>query len=369
MNMSSKKYLIDRYTLEPLEVITNSEYIGQPGVSKEVARENYWGEDLKQDVYVFTVSYSFTGSPILFSVRPSTWVMTANEISVDDRANKVSFSFKLFRKDPEEYKREEKSIYHQAFANVDNINKDVFSWNNRLAGVISVHFQNVKKNHNEENDLFTAINLKLNEDANSTFSVPVVRKKVVPQLTVSKDKEFSSERLLAIKIYEDILNEIYSSGKGMEKKPSLYIGKDEEGLKDQFLFILESRYDGATSTGETFNRGGKTDILLKYANDGTNLFVAECKLSHGASEFLAAISQLCDRYLSWRDSRAALLFFVKNTNFSSVIATIKPEIGKLQYYKEFKGSRGESSFSYIFNLPQDNSKNVFFEVLVFHYDK
>ena len=48
----------------------------------------------------------------------------------------------------------------------------------------------------------------------------------------------------------------------MEKKPALYKGKDEEGLRDQFIFVLETRYLSTTATGETFNRSGKTDILL-----------------------------------------------------------------------------------------------------------
>jgi len=29
-----------------------------------------------------------------------------------------------------------------------------------------------------------------------------------------------------------------------------------------------------TASGESFNRGGKTDLLLNYANDSSNLFVA-----------------------------------------------------------------------------------------------
>ena len=63
----------------------------------------------------------------------------------------------------------------------------------------------------------------------------------------------------------------------MERKPSLYEGKDEEGLRDVFVAMLETRFEGITATGETFNHCGKTDILLKYAEDGTNLFIAECK--------------------------------------------------------------------------------------------
>ena len=364
-----KQYLKDKFSLEPLEILKDTEKTSQPTISTESNRNPYFGGDYKQDAYNFTFTYSFLGSANLFRVRSSTFVVTSHEINVNESLNTVSFSFKIYQKDPAEFTREKTSAFNSAFANVENINRDVAGWNQKLSGIIDTHFRNRKQHFLSENDFFSAINLKINSDSNTNFSVPVVRKKIVPQPTVPNEKEFASEPLLATKIYDDILKEIYNSGKGMEKKPSLYLGKDEEGLRDQFLFILESRYDGTTASGETFNRAGKTDILLKYANDGSNLFVAECKFWHGTEEFLKAISQLFDRYLTWRDSKTALLIFVKNKDFTNVLNTIKSEIIKHPYYKSSKGERGESSYSYIFSLPQDNKKSVFFEVIAFHYDK
>jgi predicted alpha/beta-fold hydrolase len=153
----------------------------------------------------------------------------------------------------------------------------------------------------------------------------------------------------------------------METKPSLYQKKDEESLRDQFLFVLESRYESTTATGETFNHNGRADILLKYAKDSSNLFVAECKLWYGASEFINGISQLFDRYLTWRDSKTALLLFVKNKDFSNVLFTIKDEVKKHPYFVRENGLRGDSSFSYIFRLPQDPQKEVLFEIIAFHF--
>ncbi|MBL7839370.1 MAG: hypothetical protein JNJ75_04455 [Cyclobacteriaceae bacterium] len=116
-------------------------------------------------------------------------------------------------------------------------------------------------------------------------------------------------------------------------------------------------------------RGGKTDIILKYAKDGSNLFVAECKFWHGASECLKALSQLFDRYLTWRDSKTSLILFVSNKDFTNTINSMKAEIKTHPYFVKETGSRGETSFSYIFHLPQDKNKQVFFEIMMFHYDK
>lgn len=162
---------------------------------------------------------------------------------------------------------------------------------------------------------------------------------------------------------------IYDFGKSLEKKPGLYKGKDEEDLRDQILLFLETRYQGTTATGETFNRSGKTDILLKYAEDGSNLFIGECKYWHGASEFHAAISQLFERYLTWRDSKGALILFVKNKSFSNILGTIKEQAQKHSLFIRENGSYGESSFSYIYSLPQDREKEVLLEIIAFHFDK
>jgi len=361
-------YLINKYTLEPLFVDRESETISEPYISREWL-ENGFRQKYEADVYHFTVKYQFTGSSVVFMMRPSTFTMTNTEIYVNDQTNTVSFSFKLYKKDPTEFKRVKNEFYHSAFANLNNANAEVQMWNNGIVRTVNSLFQTQKNKYQQENDFFAAINVKVNKDTMSVFTAPTVKKKVIPQPTVSKNKEFSSEPVMSKEMYDDILKVIYDSGKNMEKKPALYKGKDEEGLRDQFLFVLETRYEGTTATGETFNRGGKTDIILKYSKDASNLFVAECKFWHGGSEFLKAISQLFDRYLTWRDSKAALIMFVTNKDFTSVLQTIKNEINNHPYFVKEVGKRGETSFSYIFHLPQDKDKIVYFEILAFHYDK
>jgi len=363
-----KKYLTNEFRLEPLSIDTSTETIEKPTIVRESRDDRFPGRYYDVEVYNFTVKYHFNGSAVIFRIRPSHWAMTSYEINVDERQSIVSFSFKLYRQDPEEFKKEKNQAYGSAFANLNNANVDANSWNNRLEGLVNSAFSGIKAKYQSENDFFAAINIKVNPNTTSIFTAPTIQKKVIPQPTV-KNKEFSSEPMMSKEMYDDLLKVVYESGKSMEKKPALYKDKDEEGLRDQFLFVLETRYDETTATGETFNRGGKTDIILKYSKDGSNLFVAECKFWHGASEFHKAISQLFDRYLTWRDSKAALLMFVKNKEFSNVIMTVKDEAKKHPYFKRDKGIRGETSFSYLFRLPQDENKDVYFEIMLFHYDK
>jgi len=364
-----KNYLFEKYYLEPLEIDSASERRDEPTKSKEWIESRISQEKFQREVYNFTVRYNFKGSPILFNLRPDTWMATSYEINVNDSNSTVSFNFKLDKKDPEGFKRTKSNCYSAAFTNIENINKNVESWNNSLGRLLGSLFDSLKTKYQEENKFFEEINVKVNRNTASIFTAPTIKKKSIPQPTVSSKKEFPSEPRMSKEMYDDVLRVIYDAGKSMEKKPALYQNKDEEALRDQFLFILETRYEGTTATGETFNRSGKTDILLKYAKDGSNLFVAECKFWHGASEFHEAINQLFDKYLTWRDSKVALILFVKNKEFTKVMETIKSETIKHPYFIKEIGIRGETSFSYIFYLPQDREKEVHLEIMAFHYDK
>jgi hypothetical protein len=62
------------------------------------------------------------------------------------------------------------------------------------------------------------------------------------------------------------------------------------------------------ATGETFNFQGKTDILIRV--DEKNVFIAECKFWKGEKVFIGTIDQLLS-YLSWRDTKAAVIVFRK----------------------------------------------------------
>ncbi|MFA7420737.1 MAG: hypothetical protein WCZ90_13715 [Melioribacteraceae bacterium] len=364
-----KNYLVSQFELVPLEILKDTEEIYKPKVQLEDYEDRFGRGMHKREVYVFTVSYSFTGTAFLFRLKPSTWTMTTNEIEVDERNNNVSFSFKLYEKDPNKFEQTKNREYHDAFVNISNLNNEVKNWNRQIKGMVENQFNSLKEKYIKEDEFFQAIKVKVNPATKTIFDASPVKRKIIPQLPKVTDKKFVSEPSLNVGVYEDILKILYETGKNLEKKPSMYIGKGEEALRDFFLVFLETRYDGVTATGETFNRGGKTDILLKDSKDSSNIFVAECKIWHGISEYQKAIDQLFENYLTWRDSKVAIMIFVKNKEFSKVLSEIKEDTPKHKLYSKKVGERGESSFSYIFHLPQDNDKKVFLEIILFHFDK
>jgi hypothetical protein len=67
-------------------------------------------------------------------------------------------------------------------------------------------------------------------------------------------------------------------------------------------------------------------------------------------QILEALDQLLS-YLSWRDTKAALLVFNRNADFSGVLAKIRETVPTHTRCKRDLGASGESVFRYVFALP------------------
>lgn len=372
-------YLENEYSLTPITVHRDQEEVIDPRqIKKEVQCNPYthaiygYGENdtIIYSGYEIKVAYPFEGDSILFFVRPNTYTIggaVPKEIDINDRLGKVIITIECWDMDPNRFNRDKDSIFDSKIAPLLTINSEVERFNQQLRSRIAAAFQKRKEECLSENAFFHAINV-IPTDVPYKVSVPTVKKKHIPQPHV-KRQEYKPYPSMDDRMYVDILETLYRAGQAMERKPSTYINKGEEALRDLFIFRLEDRYDSATVTGETFNFGGKTDICLKDSATNANLFIAECKIWHGAKAFSEAIDQLFDRYLTVRDSKVALMFFVAGNEFNSVLSTIKQEAPKHKYFVSFKGEREKSSFSFIFRLPTDPEQKVFFEIMAFHFPK
>ena len=147
----------------------------------------------------------------------------------------------------------------------------------------------------------------------------------------------------------------------MERSPHAYAGMDEETLRFQFLVPLNARFEGE-ARGEVFNYGGKTDILITYK--GRNVFIAECKIWKGAAALTEAIDQL-QGYLSWRDTKTALMVFNRNKGFSNVLAQIDPIVRAHPNFIGADGTRGSTEFGYTFSHRDDPNRRLTLTVLAF----
>ncbi len=163
-----------------------------------------------------------------------------------------------------------------------------------------------------------ALGIPLRRTANApqTFAVPVIPKKLVVK-PPSSEAVHKTDPTLDDQTYQHILSIIHDAGVGMERLPSTYANKQEEDLRDYLLIPLCTHYQ--YSTGETFNKKGKTDILIRH--EGANVFFGECKFWKGIKAFHETIDQILG-CLTWRDSKAAIVCFINNKELNPVLKQI-----------------------------------------------
>lgn len=120
---------------------------------------------------------------------------------------------------------------------------------------------------------------------------------------------------ITVKDYKDVLSTLKHTASTYERTPSSYKSLHEEDLRNTLLAALNATYKG-DATGETFRNAGKTDICIERENRAA--FVAECKMWTGQKEVSSAVFQL-DSYLTWRDCKTALIYFVRRKDFLKVL--------------------------------------------------
>ena len=147
----------------------------------------------------------------------------------------------------------------------------------------------------------------------------------------------------------------------MERSPSAFAEMDEEALRSHFLVQLNGHYQGQ-ATGETFNYEGKTDILIRA--NGKNIFIAECKYWAGAKKFVESINQLLG-YVSWRDTKTAIIIFNRNRNFSQVLGAIPGSVRAHPNFKKDVDDNGEGRSRHVFAHRDDRNRELLLTVMAF----
>jgi hypothetical protein len=113
---------------------------------------------------------------------------------------------------------------------------------------------------------------------------------------------------------------------------------------------------------KAFNYEGKTDILVRV--DGKNIFIAECKFWGGPKAYLETIDQLLG-YLSWRDTKTAVVIFNRNRDFSNVLKSIVEATEAHPNKKKGPEKLGETRFRYTFSNPKDTNRELMLTVIAF----
>ena len=370
LNVNKEEYiqhLISEFQFDPIEinrdqltVSTHEEQIPaemQPRSYSMNQRSSYLRDVLKFHL-------PFTGNVVFLNVRASTYLSFFPLITIED--NCICFKIINFNLEPEKIKEESNIIINNLIRQNDFLTNDIIKFNTSIETIVTQVFDARKEQILKKNDLMVALGVPVRKSVNAlkTFTVPTRRTKAItskPRPTVT-EKGYTPEPMLDETIYGQILKIIHDVGKQFERHPSTYAGKEEEHLRDNMLLILEPNFEGS-ATGETFNKSGKTDILLRH--EGSNVFISELKFWNGKKGFLKTITQLLS-YLTWRDSKAAVVMFVKNKNFSSVLETAQQVIKEHENFLGFVKEQEEGWYHYRFHINDDKNREVKLSLMLFH---
>ena len=219
---------------------------------------------------------------------------------------------------------------------INYANKDVEAYNMSLKKQ-ALHLLEEKKGKVES--FFSVANMfevPVKKSAYAETHVPLQRK-IVPIAHEYKKEDIYS---ISDANYADILATIKHMGSTYERTPRSYKDMKEEDLRNTLLAALNGTYLGG-AVGEAFRNNGKTDICIEEKNRAA--FVAECKMWTGQKAIADALKQL-DSYLTWRDCKTALIYFVRKKDFLAILQTAEealralPEMRQVQILdkNEFK---------------------------------
>jgi ElaB/YqjD/DUF883 family membrane-anchored ribosome-binding protein len=307
----------------------------------------------------------FIGDSNLFRFRSSTFNYSPPSAEVS--SNELCIVIETLDHDQERIKNKFNTILAEIKNWLEWVSKDVTQFNSNLKQKIEKEINSRRDKLLKDKKLVAGMGypLKKRSDAPSTYMVPDVKRKVTPIKPAAISTPFAPEPTLSMSEYEHILNVIYNMSMVMERSPKAFQTMHEEDLRTHFLVQLNGQYEGQT-TGETFNFEGKTDILIR--SEGKNIFIAECKFWEGRKVLKETIDQLLG-YVSWRDTKTAIVIFNRNKDLSNVLSQIPPIVKEHSNFKKQLEYKSETGFRFILHNNDDHNRELYLTILVFEVPK
>lgn len=371
LNVSEEDYcahLIDKYTLEA-PVINDDDIVVEVPQDAKInvrGRFDYVVFDRDKDCFVdgvsVTVRVPFTGDGQHFHIGASAYNLSSLRANIIENTIVLSYSDVKFEsknlqdqvnKDIAEIKR-----------NLVNLSNNFKNFNDSLKTSVPQLVQTRKRKILEQQNLVSSLGIKLvkSDETPKTYSVPTERRRPEIIKPTASTTPFKPEPALSDEDYKFILEVINSFAISIERSPQAFVGMDEETLRFQLLLNLNTHFKGI-AMAEAFNKGGKTDILMRH--EEKNVFIAECKIWAGEGELTKAIDQLF-RYTCWRDTKTGIIVFNRNKDFTAVLQKIKEAVEKHPCFKKHIGDDSETQFKYLFHQSDDKNRELILTVLAFN---
>lgn len=360
------EYFAEKYRIEPLKILEDEVVVDPQDQKVDVSHDRMRAiRDRSTPTYidgtVTEVVLPFRGDSDLLRCVASRRSMspprgTVRGENLHYTITRTDHGAERVRKDIEKWIRD---VKEQASWIADDLNP----WNEKLQAKARNRIEQRREKLLKDREFGEALGfpLKEREGQPTSYAAPDIERKKPPSPPPASSEPYQPEPTLTQQDYEHVLEVIQQTATMLERSPSTFQGMDEEQLRNQFLVPLNSHYEGQ-STGETFNRGGKTDILVRV--DDRTVFIAECKIWRGPKSLNDAIDQILG-YTSWRDTKTAVMLFNRDRQISTILDKV-PQV--LEEHPHLKGSvdrLGEGKFQGVLGSRNDPNRELTLTVLVF----
>ncbi|WP_234907293.1 hypothetical protein [Rhizobium rhizogenes] len=355
------RYLVSEFAFEVPMVYPDDLVVDQREAQIDISQDqNRWITDRSRPHYItgtaVDVELPFTGNKVGFAIQPTTSNFNNPRAHVGDSV--ISFSITGANLTAEQVKQQIDGMVASINLHLSWLANDARAYNAALEGLATQTIERRKEKFLRDKSLVAGLGFKMKErpGTSQTFAAPSVRRTIHPTVPkpVASHEPYKPEPILTPEDYEHILSVMENMVGVMEQSPGAFREIDEESLRTHFLVQLNGHFAG-DATAETFNYEGKSDILIKV--DGKNIFIGECKFWTGEKGYLETLDQVLS-YLSWRDTKAAVLVFNRNKDFSGVLAKIEAVTPSHPNFKKLVRKRSESSWTYLFGHRDDANREL-----------
>jgi hypothetical protein len=368
------KYLVNKFTIQIPQIHFDEAYIEV--VERNIPidkfpRFGYYFDDgtksVSKEVIIYHLPYS--GYTNIFNYRPNPYSLQSGEFHEKTSERCILIEVINFDHKSESIENAYKRSVNLINSNYEALTSNCTIFNQSLSSYINKIISERQDRVMKKNALVASLGIPLKKrtDVSETFSIPYpkLREQIIVKPEVIQG-DFKPEPTLDIENYRKILKIINDVGKNFERMPSTYRGKKEEDIRDHILMVLDPNFEYGSAGGETFNYSGKTDISLRH--DSNVVFIAECKYWKGESGYLKAIDQLLS-YLTWRNSKVAIINFVQNSEFTEVLNKIKKATEEHPNFLKRLSDNDENWFNYQFHLNGDRGRLLDMAVISYHLPK
>ncbi len=344
--------------LLPLELLKD-QGVSHPPI--EITDTHVWGSPVPISGFRYVIEVPYTGASGLFNHQPDTYDLDKPTARLNSHSMQGSLIFTRIA--TAEVTRDELSASFEAemqkvgkYIGFQAVQLDRFnaSLKDEASRIVNGRRERLLKARHIAASL--GYPLKHRPGAPLTYVSPMVRRKITRKISGT----FQPEPAIEEAEYQNILRIIENMSFVMERNPRVFSTAPEETIRDHYLVQLNGQYEGS-ATGETFNGHGDTDILVR---DGSaNLFIAECKIWHGQKQFTEAIDQLLG-YVTWRDTKTAIIVFNRNQETTPVVETIETTIKAHGNYKRDAKLENPTRLRAVFGRPGDPAREIIITVII-----